>query len=294
MTIYHSSGKALIYAILATICWSTVATAFKKTLFYFDNNVIGVLFFSNLFAVIALFLILWREKSVSLLLSPKKKILRLSLLRGLINPFIYYLILFKSYSLLPGSVAQPLNYTWPIVLTVLTSILFHQKLKPIYLFALCISFLGVAVIATQGRPFSFSVVNPMGVLLAISSSIVWSIYWILNMRDPSDLRIKLFLNFSIGFILITLITISSQPLGWPSWKGLLGTIWIGFFEMGITFYFWLKALETAKNIYIVNNIVYLSPFLSLIFLHFIANEIITFSSFIGLFIIISGILIQSL
>ena len=35
------------------------------------------------------------------------------------------------------------------------------------------------------------------------------------------------------------------------------------FEMGITFFFWLKALQLAKTTDKVSNLVYLAPFLSL-------------------------------
>ena len=34
---------------------------------------------------------------------------------GFLNPFLYYIILFKAYSLLPAQEALSLNYTWPLV-----------------------------------------------------------------------------------------------------------------------------------------------------------------------------------
>ena len=35
-----------------------------------------------------------------------------SLLPGLLNPCLYYLVLFKAYELLPAQQAQALNYSW--------------------------------------------------------------------------------------------------------------------------------------------------------------------------------------
>jgi len=52
-----------------------------------------------------------------------------SALLGLINPFIYYLILLKAYQLLPAQVAQPLNMIWPIILVFLSIPLLGQKIK---------------------------------------------------------------------------------------------------------------------------------------------------------------------
>jgi drug/metabolite transporter (DMT)-like permease len=55
-------------------------------------------------------------------------------------------------------------------------------------------------------------------------------------------------------------------------KGFLSAIYIGLFEMGITFYFWLRALKMAETTDKISNLVYLAPFLSLVFVHFILRE----------------------
>jgi drug/metabolite transporter (DMT)-like permease len=63
--------------------------------------------------------------------------------------------------------------------------------------------------------------------------------------------------------------------------------------MGITFFFWLKALSMAKTTDKVSNLVYLAPFLSLIFLHFIIHEPVYYTTPLGLLLIISGIFVQN-
>jgi drug/metabolite transporter (DMT)-like permease len=76
-------------------------------------------------------------------------------------------------------------------------------------------------------------------------------------------------------------------------KGIAASIYIGIFEMGITFWFWLKALQMASSTDKVSNLVYLAPFLSLVFVHFILNEPVYYTTPAGLMLIISGILIQN-
>lgn len=49
------------------------------------------------------------------------------ILLGAINPLAYYLVLFKSYDLLPASQAQPLNYSWAITLTLMAAVFLGQK-----------------------------------------------------------------------------------------------------------------------------------------------------------------------
>jgi drug/metabolite transporter (DMT)-like permease len=74
--------------------------------------------------------------------------------------------------------------------------------------------------------------------------------------------------------------------------GLIGAIYIGLFEMGITFVLWLKALQLSKTTAQVSNFIYLVPFISLIVIHFTVGENIYPSTIIGLMFIIAGILLQ--
>jgi len=77
-------------------------------------------------------------------------------------------------------------------------------------------------------------------------------------------------------------------------KGLALAIYIGIFEMGITFFFWLKALQMAESTDKVSNLVYIAPFLSLVFVHFILHEPVYYTTPAGLVLIISGIWIQNI
>jgi len=63
--------------------------------------------------------------------------------------------------------------------------------------------------------------------------------------------------------------------------------------MGLTFFFWLKALQLAPSTDKVSNLVYLAPFLSLVFVNFILHEPLYLTTPLGLLLIITGILIQN-
>jgi drug/metabolite transporter (DMT)-like permease len=78
----------------------------------------------------------------------------------------------------------------------------------------------------------------------------------------------------------------------PDFAGLAGAVYIGFFEMGITFVLWFNALKFSSTTAKVSNLIYLSPFISLIIIHFIVGETIFFSTVIGLVFIVSGIILQ--
>ena len=281
--------KSYFYGIISVLIWSTVASAFKISLKYLDF--ISLLLISSLTAIFVLFLIILLQKKLILLKNLNKKDYINSLFLGLLNPFIYYIVLFKSYSLLKAQEAQPLNYTWAIFLSIFSSIFLKQKLKVSSLLGLLIGFSGVFIIATQGKFKEISFKNPFGVFLALLSAIIWSLYWIYNIKDKKDEVIKLFLNFLFGFpfILISFLFFSNKEL---PLKGILGGVYVGLFEMGITFVLWLKALKYAKFVSHISILIYLSPFLSLFFIRIFVKEKILLSTIIGLILIISGIFIQ--
>jgi drug/metabolite transporter (DMT)-like permease len=205
------------------------------------------------------------------------------------------LILLKAYQLLPAQVAQPLNMIWPIILVFLSVPLLGQKIKTRSFIALFISFAGVYVISSQGNLFRPGHADIRGVLLATGSSIFWALYFILNVRDKRDEAVKLFLNFFFGslYLVITLLITNKLEIEGGAIRGVIAAVYIGIFEMGITFLFWLKALKLAESTDKVSNLVYLAPFLSLILVHFILHETVYYTTLAGLLLIIAGILLQS-
>ena len=80
----------------------------------------------------------------------------------------------------------------------------------------------------------------------------------------------------------------------PPWQGLVGGIYVGLFEMGLTFLAWLKALKCAKTTAHVVNLIYLVPFLSLVVIALIIGETIRVSTIIGVVLIVAGIVLQKL
>jgi drug/metabolite transporter (DMT)-like permease len=64
--------------------------------------------------------------------------------------------------------------------------------------------------------------------------------------------------------------------------------------MGITFVLWLSALKLSENTAKVGNLIFISPFISLVFIHYLVGEDILPSTFIGLVLIVAGLLIQQL
>lgn len=283
-------SKAYFYALIAVLLWSTVATAFKLGLQTLSP--LYLILVASAVSLVAFFVVILFQGKVGELFKVSLSGLGKSALLGALNPFAYYLILFQAYSLLPAQVAQPLNMVWPIVLALLSAPLLKQKITARNLVAILISFIGVIFISSQGSLSGMANTSLTGALLALGSSLIWALFWILSVLDKRDSLFKLFWNFVFGFIYLLIAAFIFTDFSLPDPKGLPAAIYIGLFELGITFMLWMKAMQLSENNAKTGNLTFLSPFLSLIFIHFILGETIYATTFIGLVFIISGIWVQ--
>jgi len=282
--------KAYVYAITAVLLWSTAASAFKLTLRHTDF--MHMLFGASVVSFLFLAIMAAVTGRLQLLMTYSFRQYLASALLGLLNPALYYIVLFKAYSLLTAQEALVLNYTWPIMLAVLSIPLLKQPLTLRSVTALAVSFAGVIVIATGGRVLSLRFTDPAGVSLALFSAVVWGMYWIYNVRDGRDEVMKLFLNFAFGTVYIAVVLLLASGFTMPDGAGFIGMVYIGLFEMGVTFVLWLRGLRLSETAAQVSVLVYASPFISLVFIRVLVGETIAFPTVAGLVLIVSGIAIQ--
>lgn len=286
-----SQQAAYKYALIAVILWSTVATAFKVALNYLTP--IQLVFYAVIASTLCLYLILMYQKKLFCVIEHIKSNYYQVILLGFINPFLYYVVLFEAYDRLPAQEAQAINYTWALMLAFLSVIFLKQKLTLKDIVAGIICYFGVLIIATKGEPYSLNFSNLDGVFLALLSTVLWAMYWIVNTKNKVDPIVGLFSNFLFSLPIIVVfgfITDSFNSL--PSINGILAASYVGLFEMGITFIFWLKAMQYTQSTSKIANLIFISPFLSLIFIHFIVGEEIFISTLFGLVTIIFGLFLQ--
>lgn len=283
--------KAFLFAISAVLFWSTVPTAFKLGLRYQDNYqmVTGAAIVSTL----VLGLILLVQGKFKLLKTLRTGDLARPALLGLLNPAFYYMVLFRAYDLLPGQVAQPLNMTWPIVLVLISIPLLKQKIGWLSVLSMIVSFGGVIVLSLQGGTLFSDDSNFRGVLLALFTAFLWAFYWIFNMKSRLDEVLGLFLVFVFASLYLLTGSIFRDP-GLPAGKeAWIAAAYIGVFEMGLTFVLWLRALQLSSTTARISNLVFLAPFVNLIFVHLVLGETIFISTIFGIILVVSGILIQN-
>ena len=226
--------KAVVYAAIAVLSWSTVATAFKMALKYLSHDemltvacVASLLVFTVLLTV--------QRKWGDLARLSAKEWGRMALL-GLLNPVAYYLVLFKAYDLLPAQVAQPINYAWPIVLLVLLALFGGQPIPRKKYIGMFLSLGGVALISLGGGGLTGSSLSVAGLLLAALSALLWALYWMVNKRVVAkmDSSLVLWVSFLVSSVVMLLMT-APRLAQHITLQGALASGYVGWFEMGIPF-----------------------------------------------------------
>ena len=281
-------NKAIVYAAIAVLSWSTVASAFKIALRYLSSFELLLVASCTAF-LIFLFALLARKKW--------KEVKNLSAsqwrwfaLLGLLNPVTYYLVLFRAYDLLPAQVAQPVNYSWPILLLILLSLFAGQSIPKIKYVGMLLS-LGGVVLISAGTGLSdkleFSVT---GFLLAFLSAFLWAGYWMVsNKRKEVDAIIALTVTFFFGSAYLLIASLWMEPVVLPV-QALLSGMYVGAFEIGIPFVCFGMAIQLTSNATLVNQMCYLSPFLSLFLIHLVLGEQVVWTTYAGLLLIVVGII----
>ena len=149
------------------------------------------------------------------------------------------------------------------------------------------------VIATKGDVLGLEFDSPLGVGLALVSTLLWASYWILNAKNKADPILGLLLGFLVALpVAIGLSIYEGAPWAQIPMSGWLAVSYVGLFEMGITFVLWLSALRLTQNTARISNLIFASPFISLLLLANIIGEEIHPSTLIGLVMIVCGLLVQ--
>lgn len=282
------NNKATLLAGVAVLSWSTVATAFKVALSYLTH--FEMLLVASLTSLLIFTLVLTAGHRWGAVKALPLRTWGYFALLGFLNPVAYYLILFKSYDLLPAQVAQPVNYFWPICLLILLAMFAKQRIPAKKYIGMFISLGGLVLISAGGRQTGHLDISPIGLGLGLTSAVLWATYWMVNNKNShkADATVACFMSFLFGSIYLSIIALFAG-VNLATLPGILSGMYVGAFEMGIPFVCFGLAMRTTNNPALINQLCYLSPFLSLFFVSAVLGEEIVVTTYIGLTLIVAGI-----
>ena len=282
------NNKAIALAMAAVLSWSTVATAFKIALTHLTH--FEMLLVASITSLIIFALVLTIQRKWGEVKTLSRRMWGYFALLGLLNPMAYYLVLFKSYDLLPAQVAQPVNYIWPVLLVILLAVFTRQAIPAKKYIGMLVSLGGLIIISAGGKQIGDTAISASGLILGIMSAFLWATYWMVNNKnkDRAGATVACFMSFLFGSIyLVAIAMVIGVNLN--TLPGILSGMYVGAFEMGIPFICFGLAIRKTTNPALINQLCYLSPFLSLFFVSTILGEQIVPTTYIGLILIVAGI-----
>ncbi|CAM0556665.1 hypothetical protein EHLJMEHL_01756 [Vreelandella titanicae] len=283
----NQDRQAILFGLGAVALWSTVATAFKVALAWMSP--LELMWLAALVSWILMGALVIKQGNIATALRTGWKTAAWA---GLMNPVAYYLVLFAAYDRLPGQEAMALNYTWALAMAFLAMPLLGQRLTRMDIVAGLVAYAGVWVIATRGAVLNVSFADPLGVVLALASTLLWALYWLLNARDSRPPLVGQWQNFSVGLPVLTLLLLLGPGYQWHGWPAFGAGVYVGLFEMGVAFILWQLAVHKVSRTAKVSNLIFLSPPVSLLLLFLVVGEPILPSTLIGLVLILLGLGLQ--
>ncbi|MBO4683950.1 MAG: DMT family transporter [Desulfovibrio sp.] len=282
------NAKALCFALATVLSWSTVSTAFKLALRSLSPMQMTAVAMGT--AALALVPFLAAEAGAlagrGAVFTPRRT--GLAVLAGLVI-FLYYLVLFHGYDHLPAQVAQPVNYTWSIMLAILLSLVRRTPLRPRQVLWMCVAWAGTAVIALGGR--GVGPVEPLGVGLIVLSTVLFAVYWVVSDVNDMPSLPAMLICFTVACLLAGGCCLALGE-GLPAPKDCPWAVYLGFFELSLPFLCWREALRLTERVALMATLPLSTPFLALVWIHLVLGEPILATTVAGLALIVAGTFLQ--
>lgn len=279
-----------LYISLTVLFWGSTAAVGKLLLTNLNN--FQLLFFISLFGTISLFIIVLIQKKIEIIKTYNLRDYCYFALMGFIGVFLYHALLFAGLLVAPASEVFIVNYTWPIWVVVFAVIIMKEKLNYKKILAVIICFIGAYVVVTHGDFFNFSGININGDLFALAGAISYGLFSVMGQRYNYEVFTSMMFYFGFSFIYTLIFTVAFSTIPIVTSYEIIGLIWMGVFATGLAFAFWFLAIKHG-DIIEMSNIVFVTPFISLIYIYFLLGEEILLFSVIGLIIIILGIFLNN-
>lgn len=281
--------KQFLYGITTVLIWATMAAIVKTLLAGIPN--LQTLSISSIFAFLFLLGMNLLDGRIKLLRSYAPRQIGAMAGLGFIGLFLYSSLYYQGLSWLSSQEACILNYLWPIMLVVFSTILLKEKMTAAKAIAMLCSFIGIVILSAGGNTSGDH--RTAGIICCIIAATMYGLFSVLNKKADYDQNITMMVIwFTVAVCagVLGLITETWVPIKGTQW---LGILWLGIVIDAVAYLLWALALKGTDNTAAIANLAYLTPFLSIIISAVFLHEKIRPQALAALVFIIGGILIQN-
>ncbi len=282
--------KGTICVLTCVALWALIPVVSKMGQTTLDNH--QFLFWSSLVSVIVLGLTAFFSGTIGEIKHFGFKDLCYLFFLGLLGTYIYYLFLYLGYSQAMGMEVLVVQYTWPILIVILSIFILKERLTHRKIMAIMLGFTGVIIVLTKGDFQSIHASNISVIVLVGAGSFCFALFSVLSKginKEPLGVTIIYFIAACIASFLSMLYY---SKFAIPSLAEIVPVLLNGILVNGFSYVFWLVALKSTQASYLV-PFTFITPVLSAIYLILFFDEPIVPVYGIGLICVILGGLVNT-
>jgi drug/metabolite transporter (DMT)-like permease len=224
-----------------------------------------------------------------------KKEIGSMLVLGATGLFPYTTLYYLAFALAPDASGNSniINYLWPIWIVILAIPILKERLGWKKILGIALSFAGVYLIFTRGQWIRINLEHLPAYLSAAAGAFFWGLFSVQNKRHRFEALTAMFLYNVAALLCFAVVALLASPLVWPTTRGWLLLLLLGGIVNGFGYLFWILALragDTAK----IANLVYITPFLALVYLSVLRGISFTATQLAALVLVLAGPILQEI
>jgi drug/metabolite transporter (DMT)-like permease len=180
--------------------------------------------------------------------------------------FGYHALYFIALRLAPPAEAGLLNYLWPLLIVLFSSLLPGERLAPHHLIGALLGLAGTVLLVAGNTSIAFEPTQIQGLAAAFVAAFVWAAYSVLSRRLAS-VPTDAVAGFCLATAALSAIAhVLTEPTVWPdSGAQWLAIAALGVGPVGLAFYVWDIGMKRG-DIRVLGAAAYATPLLSTTFL----------------------------
>lgn len=280
--------KGTLFALLAVAMFATLGTGFKMAVTRMNSY--SVVVWIAIWATLTLFCFLIREKRVGSIVVEFRQRPFFFPVAGIVGLGVQQFLCLKTYEYIPASQAVILHYTYPLMMLLLSWLLFREKSDWWALCCVVLGFVGVSVLVSAGGGVGDLRLS-IGVAVALGTAFSFALFCVLIKHASFSITPGMFLLNLFG-LLFLLCLLPLYPVQWSiSGTDMLLMAYLGIFPTAVAFILWNRALRmipTGRS----SNCALLVPILSLVCITLVLKERIDLMQALGMAIVLVSVFLN--
>ena len=212
---------------------------------------------------------------------------------GTVGLFGFHFFYFTSLRNAPPVEANLINYTWPLLIVLFSSLLPGERLRWFHLLGVLLGLIGAGLLLSEGLTQSTSNRSVLGYGTAVLAALFWSSYSVLSRRFASTPTGTVAIFCLATGILSICCHLLFETTVWPQstteWLAVFG---LAAFPVGLAFFVWDYGVKHG-DIQVLGASAYMAPLLSTLFLILFGFGELTWLIGIACFLITLGALVAA-